>query len=56
MCWVRVLVLVLLPLCGAGGLGGQVVHDPGDARDLLDLIHHLQHHLNKKGRYAIQND
>ena len=38
-------MLVLLPLCGAGGLGGQVEHDPGDARDLLDLVHHLQHHL-----------
>ena len=41
-------MLVLLPLRGAGGLGGQVEHDPGDAGDLLDLVHHLQHHLNEK--------
>lgn len=36
---------VLLPLCGARWFGGQIIHDPGDAGDFLDLIHHFQHHL-----------
>lgn len=40
--WRRV---VLLPLCGAGRFGGQIIHDSGDSWDLLNLIHHLQHHL-----------
>lgn len=35
----------LFPLCGAGWLGGQIIHDSGDTGDLLDLIYHLQHHL-----------
>lgn len=34
-----------LPFCGARWFGGQVIHDSGDPWDLLDLIHHLQHHL-----------
>lgn len=37
----EVVLLALLPLCGAGGLGSQVVHHSGNARDFLDLIHHL---------------
>lgn len=35
----------LFPLCGARWFGGQIIHDSGDAWDLLDLIYHLQHHL-----------
>lgn len=38
---------LLFPLCGPGGLGCEVVHDPGNARDLLDLGHHLHHHLQR---------
>ena len=38
---------VLLPLCGARWFGSQIIHDSGDAWDLLDLIDHLQHHLGK---------
>lgn len=41
---------VLFPLCGARWFGGQIIHDSGDAWDLLDLIHHLQHHLRKRTR------
>lgn len=43
-CW------VLFPLCGARWFGGQIIHDSGDAWDLLDLIYHLQHHLGKQIR------
>lgn len=41
---------VLFPLCGARWFGGQIIHDSGDAWDLLDLVHHLQDHLGKQRR------
>lgn len=41
---------VLFPLCGTRWFGGQIIHDSGDSWDLLDLIHHLQHHLIKQVR------
>ena len=45
---VMVSCCVLFPLCGAGWFGGQIIHHSGDAWDLLDLVHHLQHHLERK--------
>lgn len=44
----RVSTPVLLPFCCAWRFGGQVVHDSGDPWNLLDLIHHLQHHLRER--------
>lgn len=42
-----------LPLRGARWFGGQVIHDSGDPWDLLDLIHHFQHHLHAPRRKTL---
>lgn len=42
----------LLPLCGSWRFGREVVHHSGDAWDLLNLAHHLQHHLQGNSRVS----